>query len=328
MRAVIWQGPRKMEVGVSAVPQPGMKELLVKIHSVGICGSELSGYLGESSLRVPPLIMGHEFSGEIVEIGSEVTGFEIGQKATGINVLGENYNDMRRIGILSNGAFAEYVIVHEDFLFAFPDSTSAQIISMVESYAVAMRGIHWAKIDPEKPIIIIGAGTIGLAMLDLLRALYPKIKILMVEIHPFLREKAIEFGATNAVSPQKGKIRKFSKQFGVAPLIFDCAGTQETLKFSTEIIAQGGDIIMVGIPRGQIMLSGLIVSLKEVGLRGCISHTRKDIDHAIELILENKVHPERLVTHYVPLTQLSHSIEKYKSTEPRDFIKIMVKITD
>ena len=275
-----------------------------------------------------PLIMGHEFAGEIVEVGSEVVNFKVGQRATGINVLGKDYNDMRRIGILSNGAFAEYVIVHEDFLFAFPDSTSMAVISMVESYAVAMRGIHWAKIDPGKPVMIIGAGTIGLAMLDLLRALHPELKILMIEIHPFLREKALEHGADNAVAPQKGKIRKFFKQFGVAPLIFDCAGTQETLKLSTEIIDQGGNIIMVGIPRGQIMLSGLIVSLKEVGIRGCISHDRKDIDHAIDLILQKKVHPERLVTHYVPLKQLSDSIELYKSTEPRSFIKIMVKIDD
>ena len=325
MKAAVFLEKEKIEISDDyPKPIPGPKEVLIKVNLCGICGTDIKNYYHQ--IYQTPLVMGHEFAGVIVEVGSEVTKFKVGERATGVNVLGSDYNDMRRIGIFTDGAFAEYVKIHEDFAFTFPDSISMETIAMVESYAVAIRGIRWSKIDPTKSVIIIGAGTIGLAMLDLLKVKFPEIKVLMIEVHPFLREKAIEFGADAAVAPRKGKIRKFFKEFGESPLIFDCAGTQETVKLSTEIVKQMGSIIMVGIPRGQIVLSGLLVSLKEVGIRASISHDREDIENTIRLINDNKLHPERIITHYVSLDKLQENIELYKSSEPRNFIKIMVRI--
>ena len=78
MRAIVWNGPRQMEIKEEPTPSPKTGEVLVKVHSVGICGSELSGFLGENSLRVPPLIMGHEFSGVIAQVGESATRFKEG----------------------------------------------------------------------------------------------------------------------------------------------------------------------------------------------------------------------------------------------------------
>ncbi len=325
MKAAVFLEKEKIQIQEDyPKPVPGPNQILIKVDLCAICGTDVKNYYYQ--IYQTPLIMGHEFAGKIVEIGSEVTKFKVGDRATGVNVLGPDYNDMRRIGIFTDGAFAEYVCIHEDFAFSFPDSVSMESIAMVESYAVAMRGLKWAKIDKNNPVIVIGAGTIGLAMLDLLKVKFPDVKVLVIEIHPFLQEIALKFGADAAVPPSKGKIRKFFKEYGEALTIFDCAGTQDTVKLSTEIVKQKGTIVMVGIPRGEIILSGLLVSLKEIGFRASISHNRDDIDETIELFVENKVHPERIITDYISLDQLQENFQRYKSLEPRKFIKIMVRI--
>jgi 2-desacetyl-2-hydroxyethyl bacteriochlorophyllide A dehydrogenase len=327
MRAAVFVEKEHIEIQ-DDYPKPAIdsNEILIKVSLCAICGTDVKNYFHQ--IYQTPLIMGHEFAGIIVEVGSKVTKFKVGEKITGINVLGEDYNDMRRIGIFSDGAFAEYVKIHEDFAFSFPDSTSMETISMIEIYAVAMRGLYWASFESVESVIIIGAGAVGLAMLDLLKAKYPNLKILMIEIHPLLREKALEFGADAAVPPQKGKIRKFFKEFGESSLIFDCAGTPQTVKLASEIVKQMGSIIMVGIPRDQIVLSGLLVSLKEIGLRASISHNREDIERTIKLIKKHNLHPEHLITHYSTLEQLSEKFELYKSSESRDFIKIVIRMNN
>lgn len=80
MRGVVWNGPRKMEVEELVEPVPGVGEVLLSVGAVGICGSELSGYLGENSLRVPPLVMGHEFSGTVAEVGQDVASLRPGDR--------------------------------------------------------------------------------------------------------------------------------------------------------------------------------------------------------------------------------------------------------
>src|SRR3712207_4291072 len=82
MHALVWEGPRQMRMREQDVPQPGPDEVLVEVAYAGICGSELSGYLGHNSLRVPPLVMGHEFSGNIAALGSNVDGLAEGQAVT------------------------------------------------------------------------------------------------------------------------------------------------------------------------------------------------------------------------------------------------------
>jgi threonine dehydrogenase-like Zn-dependent dehydrogenase len=82
MKALVWEAPRVMTVREQTEPQPMPDEVVIKVSHTGICGSELSGYLGQSMLRVPPLVMGHEFAGEIVAVGDEVVELERGQNVT------------------------------------------------------------------------------------------------------------------------------------------------------------------------------------------------------------------------------------------------------
>ena len=121
MRSAVWVGPREIRIEEGAVPAAASGELLLKVEAVGICGSELSGYLGENSLRVPPLVMGHEFSATVVDVATEVTGFAVGDRVTVNPMIPDRSCVMCRagfenlclnrtlIGAHRPGAFAEYV---------------------------------------------------------------------------------------------------------------------------------------------------------------------------------------------------------------------------
>ena len=155
MKALVWEGPRVMNLRDEKEPTPAMGEVLVRIAYAGICGSELSGYLGHSSLRVPPLIMGHEFSGEVVAFGEGAQarnpGLKIGARVT-VNPLvtcgtcfyctrGLNHlcTTRKLIGAHRPGAFAEFVTAPAELALLLPNDMSYQLGAMTEPAAVAVR---------------------------------------------------------------------------------------------------------------------------------------------------------------------------------------------
>ena len=175
MRAIIWNGPRQMMVTDVAEPKPQPGEVLVKVHSVGICGSELSGFLGESSIRVPPLIMGHEFSGIVVQSGEKAARFKEGDGVV-VNPLitcGECYfckRDLQNLcqarkilGVHIPGAFAEFVAVPEANCFPVSNAEPSLLInSLAEPMACGVRAAKVGGVLPGSTVMILGAGTIGL----------------------------------------------------------------------------------------------------------------------------------------------------------------------
>jgi 2-desacetyl-2-hydroxyethyl bacteriochlorophyllide A dehydrogenase len=328
MKAAVFMEIEKIEIKEDyPKPSPGPNEVLIKVDHCGICGTDVKNYYHK--IYQAPLIMGHEFAGEIAEIGSEITNFKIGDRSTGVNVAGgEEVSDMRRIGVFKDGGFAEYCIVPEDYLFKIPDSVSLLEGAMVESYAVALRAIKWANIKESQNFIIIGGGNIGLITMDILKAKYPDSKILVIELHKPLQEKAIQLGAFDAIQPSKSKVRKFVKKNGGCSIVFDCAGTTKSLQFGVEIIKPGGTIVLEGIVAGNITLPGFMINNKEVAIRGSLSHDREDILETIQLMEEKKVQPERLISEILTLEQLSEGIEKFSVKKERDFIKLMVKIQE
>src|SRR5262249_54480951 len=136
MKAVVWLGPRRMELQSVPEPTPRPGEAILRVDAVGICGSELSGYLGQNSLRVPPLVMGHEFAGTVGAIGADLVSLRIGDRVTVNPLIGcgecalcrlglENLCPKRQIiGIHRPGAFAEQVAVPATCCTRLPDGLS------------------------------------------------------------------------------------------------------------------------------------------------------------------------------------------------------------
>jgi threonine dehydrogenase-like Zn-dependent dehydrogenase len=183
MRAAIWFGPREMRVEDVPPPEIQPDEVLLRVQTAGICGSELSGYLGQNSLRRPPLIMGHEFVGTVAALGAQVADRAIGERVTvnpmvpdGTCVMchsGAEHLCLNRslIGAHRPGAFAEYVAVPARVCYTLPDTLDDITGTLVEPLACALRAVAHAEVTLGSRVLILGAGPIGLlALVAALRA--------------------------------------------------------------------------------------------------------------------------------------------------------------
>ncbi|MFX0035829.1 MAG: zinc-binding dehydrogenase [Candidatus Hermodarchaeota archaeon] len=305
-------------------PVHGPDELLIKVHYCGICGSDISNF--KYQIYQVPLIMGHEISGEIIEIGKDITDMNIGDKVIAMNVSMHITGQLKGLGIFEDGGFAEYVKVSKNNIFFPPKSISTKEAVMIETFANIMRALKWLNIENNQKIIIIGGGSIGLAFLVTLVSEKKLEYVVLVEPHEFLREKAIEFGASNAFPPNKTKIKKFMKEYGHPSFIFDCVGSQETLKLAIDLIQRGGTILLEGVQKGKIELLPFDLINKEICLKACLGHDREDILAAIDLFAKNKVDTKTFISKVVPLKDLQKNFERFLEPSGRDFIKILVEI--
>ncbi|MHA1802971.1 MAG: zinc-dependent alcohol dehydrogenase [Promethearchaeota archaeon] len=304
---------------------PGPDEALVKVHYCGICGTDVSNF--KYKIYQVPLIMGHEFSGEIIKVGENLKDFHEGDRVVGINIVREKgYGDTKALGIMVDGAFAEYVSVPRDFLFHVPENASLQECTLIESYAVAIRALKLSNIQENERILIIGGGNIGLTTLDTLISEKHPEYVGIIEPHEFLREKAKEMGANEAFPPVLSKIKRFIKRHGAPTFIFLSANNKNTIEMAIKLIKKGGTIILESVFKGNVSLPIFMFNSKEIGLKGVISHDRQNVLSAIELFKEKKVYPEKLISKVIPLKEIQEGFNQYLKAEERDFVKIIVKI--
>jgi 2-desacetyl-2-hydroxyethyl bacteriochlorophyllide A dehydrogenase len=306
-------------------PEIGPNDALVKTAYCGICGSDIHNF--KNQMYQCPLIMGHELSGEIVELGSAVQGFSKGDRVVGINVkLDISQGNLGGLGIFQNGGFAEYVKVPEKYLFHIPEKVSLKEAVMIESFANITRAMKLSQIGKNERIMIIGAGNIGMCFLQALLAEKDPEFIIVIEPHAFLRKKALEFGASEALKPSKSKIKRYAKKNGNPTYIFDCVGNQETITLGITVIERGGTILLEGIHKGTIELPAFMINSKEVGIRGCLSHDRDDILASIELFKSGKIYPSKLITDTVKLKNLQKACEEHLHPGERKYIKRVVEL--
>ncbi len=274
-----------------------------------------------------PLIMGHELAGEVVEIGENISKAKIGDRVACINVSTDvSGGQLRGLGIFQNGGFAEYVKVPKELLFHIPKNVSIRDAAMIESFANATRAIKLSKIEENQNIIIMGGGNIGLTFLKTLLIEKNPNYAVIVEPHEFLREKAKIFGATDAFSPSKVKIKKFIKANGEPTFIFDCVGIEKTLIMAVEIIKRGGTILLEGIQKGSILFPMFMINSKEINLKGCLGHDKQDILDAIDLFGKGKVDANEFISEIVNLKDIQKAFEKFLEPGERKFVKILVEI--
>ena len=309
-------------------PKPiiGNDDVLVKVHYCGICGSDITNF--KYKMYQVPLVMGHEFSGEVMEIGQSITDIKIGDSVCGINValdISEGGN-LDSLGIFKDGGFAEYVKVPRKYLFKIPEGISTKEAALIESFANATRAEKLSKIGENQNIIIIGAGNIGLCFLNYFLSEKKPNYIAVIELQEFLREKAKEMGAIDAFPPNKVKLKKFIKKHGSPTFIFDCAGNEQTIRLAIDIIDKGGSVIMVGFSKGNISLPMFLLNNKEVCVQGVLGHDREDIMKSIDYFKKTSVDINSLISEIIPLDDIQTTFERYIEPGERKFIKILVKM--
>jgi threonine dehydrogenase-like Zn-dependent dehydrogenase len=294
MQAIVWQGPGRMTIEERPEPgPPGVGEVIVRPAAVGICGSEVEGYLGHMGNRTPPLVMGHEFAGVVVAAGAGADRWEGARVA--VNPLAgcgrcrlceagkENLcADRTLIGIHRDGAFADLVRAAAANVRALPDGMTARAGALVEPLA---NGVHAVRLGlaggPVRRAVVLGAGTIGLMTLQ--AALLAGIEhVAVLEPHDERRERALALGA-HAVHAAPGEVP------GDADLTLDAVGAEATRRLALELLAPGARAVYIGLATDDTTLGFHHVVRGQLTLQGSYAYTMADFEQALEWLSDERV---------------------------------------
>lgn len=308
MEALVWLGPHSLVLREEPDPQPGPGEVLVAVSAAGICGSELSGYLGQSSIRVPPLIMGHEAAGRIVADSDAVLGdgspATAGTRITFNPLIACGTCDRCRAGLENicrtrsligahrPGAFAPLVAVPANYCFRLPDHVSETAGSLTEPLACAVRAVVHAQIVPEQPLLILGAGPIGLCCLIAARAAGAE-HIIISDIQPSRLALARQWGAEATINAREEDVQPALQRF--APLgvgaVIDAVGTDGTRKQALQAVVPGGRVVFIGLHDETTNLAANYLVRQEITIAGSFAYTPAEFHQAQQLLAAGALTP-------------------------------------
>lgn len=311
MQALVFHGARHL--AVEDVPEPTLAsgEVLVQVAACGICGSDLHGYLGHSSRRERsiPLIMGHEFSGRVVELGQDVPkDIRVGQRVVvqpqvccghcpacraGMSNICPN---MSIVGLERAGGFAERVAVPAHRLFPLPDGLSDLHGALVEMLAVEVHLFRHTMRPLPRAVVVLGAGSQGLLAVQLAR-LAGASQIIVTDMLPHRLRLAEQMGATT-VLPGDGnvvaEIMALTDGWG-AEFIVDAVGASATHRQGIAALAPGGTFGLVGLGPGETTANFGSVINRELVLRGSYCYSDDDFVRALELLDRKQIQVDAML---------------------------------
>ncbi|WP_010095362.1 alcohol dehydrogenase catalytic domain-containing protein [Ornithinibacillus scapharcae] len=306
MKVLSWNGPKQMDIEERPVPILERDEVLIKVDVVGICGSEIEGFLGHNSLRIPPLVMGHEFSGHVAEVGEAVTGVTIGSKVV-VNPLltcgnckqcvrgNETQCENRQIiGVHRSGAFAEYVAVPASSIVEVPENLDSYTAALAEPLACTFRAVKKAMAMHSIPnVLIYGAGAIGLLSAFVAKE-FGANKIIMADINDerlqTVREVGIEYTLNNGIEKFEAKLEEIVGYKGI-DVVIDAVGFQPTRTQSAKVVNPGGVIMNVGLGIDDTVVPINHYIRSEITVMGSFCYSRQDFQDAVQLLIEGKISP-------------------------------------
>jgi L-iditol 2-dehydrogenase len=305
-------------------PKPKEDEVLIRVKSVGICGSDIPIFKGVRVVEYP-LIPGHEFSGIIVETGNRVENFKIEDRVVaglvvhcgrcvyckqGLESLCDNIYE---IGIHVDGAFAEYVIAPEKTLHKLPENMNFNQGASIDPLASAYRPVKKANISSNDVVAIFGPGPIGLYALQVARVEGAK-KIISVGAHGDKERLnlAKELGADLVINTESEdpveKIKDYTSG-EMADVIIEATGVPVVVDTCLRSLRKNGRLSLAGIfHQSASIFLGPIVR-KEFNIKGSICYTWKDFQDCIELVSSGRVKTKPIITHEFPLTEMAKALE-------------------
>lgn len=306
MQSLVWEAPRVMNMREHDQPAPQPNEALVRVTYVGICGSELSGYLGHNALRVPPLVMGHEFAGELVALGAEAAAarpdLALGQLVTANPLTycgeclwckrGENQLCANRklIGAHRPGAYAQYVTAPINVITALPAGMTARTGALTEPAAVAVRIGELAGNVQGEAALIIGAGPIGLLALQVLHNLGAG-PVFIADLDPERLAMGAALGG-QALDPRTANVpqvvRAATGGLGVV-VSLDAVGAAVTRAQCVSATSTGGLVILSGLHEETSAMPAAEIIRREIIVRGSFAYTPANFAEALDQLQQGKL---------------------------------------
>ncbi len=305
------------------VPEPHIApdEVLVQVKACGICGSDVHGVDGSTGRRIPPIIMGHEAAGMIVDVGSDVAGWQVGERVTFDIAIycGKcyfcrrgmiNLCDNRRIlGVSTpefrmHGAFAEYVAIPQQVLYRLPEGLSFVQAAMMEAVSVAAHAVERTPLSLHDTAVVVGSGMIGLLIIRLLR-LAGCGRIIAVDLEPDRLSKARDFGADvglrSGVDDVPAEVRRLTGDRG-ADIAFEVVGITPTVDMAVASLRKGGSLTLVGNLSPSVELPLQKVVLGQLSLYGT-TNAAGESEACLDMMASGAVDVDRLISAVAPLSE-------------------------
>ena len=332
--------PGCVEIRNMPDPQIAPDQVLLQVHAVGICGSDLEMYHHKVTFEVsPPVILGHEFSGTVVEVGANVRGFKPGDRVvseTAAYVCGEcvecrtgNYNLCPRrlgFGVKIDGADAPFVAVRQGILHHVPDAVDLSDAALTEPLCVALNALAVkSRIKPGDSVVVLGPGPIGLMAVQVARLCGASNIVLAGLSRDLLRlDIGRKVGATHTVDLGIEDIHALVDGLTAgagADLIVDAAGPSTTVKLAMELVKRNGQITKIAWGPKPLDLSLDALLAKAVTLQGVFSHTWDTWERALRLQAAGQVDLQSMISHRVPLEEWKAAFD---ALESGDAIKALI----
>jgi threonine dehydrogenase-like Zn-dependent dehydrogenase len=306
MKALVWKAPRLLALREQTEPEPQADEVVLQVAYAGICGSELSGYLGHSGIRTPPLVMGHEFSGTIVARGDACAArwpsLAEGQRVTANPMIScgncgycrsaapQLCPARKLIGAHRPGAYAEYVAVPARSVLPLPQAVSLRTGALVEPVAVGVRIGETAGDVAGQDALVIGAGPIGLLALQMLR-LRGSARVFIADLDPARLAMGAELGGVplNAREVNVVQIVCDATSGGGVPVSVDAVGTATTRAQCVAATRAAGTVLLSGLHEETSAIPAAEIIRKEIIVRGCFCYSPANFAEALDLLARGAV---------------------------------------
>ena len=316
MKALVYHGPENLQWEEIADVSPKQGEVLIKVKAVGICGSDVHGYLGITGRRIPPMVMGHEFAGIVAAVGEGVTSVKTGERVAPYPVVfcGEcefckqgNVHiclNKTALGVLEcNGAMAEYISVPAKLVFKLSDDVSYAVGSMMEPMAVAYRGVNNAGDLCGKNVLIVGAGTIGLLALAIVKMRNPA-KIFVSDLSDSRLAVASQMGADFVINPESSEpsaiVKEETAGMGV-DIAFEAVGATPTVQQAMAALKIGGTAVWIGNSAKMIQVNMQEIVTRELRVVGTFLYTFKEFGEVVDLLNSGKINVEPMISLQTPM---------------------------
>ena len=331
--------PGKIEILEKPIPLLGEFDVLIKVRASTICGSDLHIFNGKHPFVSLPVPVGHEVAGEVAEVGRSVTKVRPGDKVTVEPVLicGHcNYCQQGNYHLCANisfqyrqgqGGLTTDFIAPERWVHVLPENLPYKLGALIEPLAVAVHAVGLANLKIGDNVAIIGAGAIGLFILQVLREAGAGI-VFISDIRDFRLDLALELGATEAINIKKmDVVKQILQQTGGMGVkkAFEAVGLESTLNQSLRSIQKGGQTILVGLFEAEtISVPANLFVQKEISLTGSQGY-HWDFQRAIELVRVGNLELEKMITHQFELDQTQIAFETLVD-EVQNAIKVVIMI--
>lgn len=341
MKAAVLDEPMSIVVREADIPTPKENEALVKVHCIGVCGSDVHYYehgrIGRYVVEAP-IVLGHEVAGEVVRVGKNVKNVAVGDRVAvepGV-ACGRcdycktgKYNLCLDVVFLAtppvDGAWAEYIAMPSDYLFKLPETMSYEAGALLEPLSVGFHAMRRGRAKPFDRVLITGLGPIGLLAGQAAR-LFGVTEMYGTDVAPFRRRLALDMGFTAALDPAEDDVgERLAKLTGGAgiTLVVETSGNARAIADTVRQVNRGGRIVFVGLPATDAvpMDMGALVDA-ELDVYGVFRYANT-YPAAIQALQRAAVDLEKVVTHRFPLADIREAVETAR-TQKDTSIKVMI----